>query len=120
MLKQAIILVGLLALPAGAAFAFQSLVLNPQNQTRSGIVGSDQGPACAAAGGIGPDTDCRRHGVQIDPMSGHALSADDQCLSLGGNYDNLACFKNGAEIDPYTGAPLQQGDPNYVPQQSSN
>lgn len=124
--KRAIWLTCMLPLWVGAAHAMAAapegimpthhlLPIEAQNESQNGLSGPDQSPACAAAGGIGSSTDCRRNGVQINPLSGQALSPDDQCTSVGGMADGFACFKGNQQIDPRTGAILQQGDPGYEP-----
>ncbi len=97
-----------------------SPLITVQDQLQNNLSGPDESPACAAVGGIGSDTDCRRNGVQIDPNSGQALSADDQCTSVGGTVDGEACFRDGTQIDPDTGNDLQPSDPGYVPQQNDD
>ncbi|MGE4480745.1 hypothetical protein [Acidocella sp.] len=93
---------------AGAALA-QSIAPN-------GLSGPDESPACAAVGGIGSNSDCRRNGVQVNTGSGLAMSPDDQCVSVGGWSEGFACFRGNQQIDPKTGAPLQRGELGYEPQ----
>ncbi len=106
--------------PVGTAPARHPPLLKVQDESQNGLAGPDRSPACAAIGGVGSDTDCRRNGVQVDPNSGEALSADDQCTSVGGTTDGEACFRDGTQINPDTGDELQPGDPGYVPQQSDD
>jgi len=106
--------------PAGSAPARPAPLLNVQDAPQNGLTGPDKSPACAAVGGIGSDTDCRRNGVQVDPNSGEALSPDDQCTSVGGTINGDACLRDGTQITPDTGDELQPGDPGYVPQQGDD
>lgn len=104
----------------GRAARHPPLVRVQLEESPNGLTGADRSPACAAAGGIGSDTDCRRNNVQIDPNSGRALNQDDQCRLAGGTLDGMACLQGDHQIDPYSGQALQPGDPDYVPRNGQN
>ena len=54
--------------------------------------------------------------MQIDPSSGLALNAQDQCNSVGGVNDGQGCYRDNVQVNPLTGMKAQPSDPGYVPQ----